>query len=155
MIFVTVGTQDKPFDRLLRYLDEADIKDEVIIQSGFTKYSGNRYEAHDYLDKDLFDRYLKEADVIITHGGVGTIMKALFNKKKVIACARLSKYGEHQNDHQIQIIKALKDQGYILELNENNKLNDLLEEMKAFKVPELKSNRDNFIRRLSDYIDSL
>ena len=155
MIFVTVGTQDKPFDRLFRYLEEADIKDRVVVQSGFTKYKSSKYEVYDYLDKDKFDKYLDEADIIITHGGVGTIMKALIDHKKVIAIARLSKYKEHQNDHQLQIISSLKSEGYILELNEDNKLEDLLQEAKDFKVPEIKSNNKELINKLEDYIDNL
>jgi len=155
MIFVTVGTQDKPFERLCQYLEESDIKDKVIVQSGYTKYKSNKYDVHEYIDQKSFDKYMKEADIIISHGGVGTIMHALYNHKKVIACARLSKYHEHQNDHQLQIISALKEKGYILELNENNNLNDLLKKIKTFKVPDLTSNQDNFINKLENYIDSL
>ncbi len=155
MIFVTVGTQDKPFARLLQYLEECDIKEKVVIQAGFTEFKSDKYEVLSYIDKKEFDQYMDEADIVITHGGVGTIMAALSKKKKVIACARLKKYGEHTNDHQIQLIEPFKEKGYILELNEENSLKDLLEETKKFKVPDIELNNANFVKKLEDYIESI
>ena len=60
------------------------------------------------------DKYIDEADLVITHGGVGTIFSALKKNKKVIAIPRLEKYGEHINDHQIEICEELEKEGYIL-----------------------------------------
>lgn len=153
MIFVTIGTQDKAFTRLLNYVEEADIKDEVIIQSGFTEFKSNKYKVFKYLNKDEFNKYLKEADVIICHGGVGSIMHSLSMHKKVIACARLEKYKEHQNNHQKQIIESFKEKGYLLELSEDNKLEDLLEEIKTFTPKEYEYNHENFMNKLIDYIE--
>jgi len=108
MIFVTLGTQDKQFKRLLKNIDEwiasNNIKDKIIVQSGFTKYNSENMEIFDLLDKDDFDKYIKECDLLITHGGVGSILTGLKNNKVVIACPRLAKYGEHINDHQKQIM---------------------------------------------------
>lgn len=154
MIFCTIGTQDKPFNRLLEYIEEANIEDEVIIQSGFTEFKSNKYKVYEYMDKDAFNKALEDADIIICHGGVGSIMHALSLNKKVIACARLSKYKEHQNDHQKQIIESFKNQGYLLELTEDNKLEDLLIEAKAFKPKEYKYNHENFMNKLISYIES-
>ena len=106
MIFVSLGTQDKPFVRLLDYLEHSNIKDKIIVQAGFTDYESKKFEIHKYLDKDDFDKYIDEADLVICHGGVGTIVSCLNKNKKVLAVPRLSKYKEHQNDHQLQIVNA-------------------------------------------------
>lgn len=155
MIFVTLGTQDKPFTRLLDYLEHSDIEDEIFVQSGFTKYDSKKMNILSYVSADDFENYIQKADIIIAHGGVGTIMKALNAKKKVIACARLAKYGEHQNDHQIQIIQNFKDHGYLLELNEENDIDTLLKEALTFEPKEYQSNQKNFLELLENAIHSL
>ena len=105
MIFVTLGTQDKAFKRLLsdiqECIDKGVIKEKVIVQAGYTKYDSKEMEIFDLLDKDDFDKYIKECDLLITHGGVGSILTGLKNNKKVIAAPRLAKYNEHMNDHQL------------------------------------------------------
>ena len=58
--------------------------------------------------------FIGKADYIITHGGVGTITDALKLGKKIIAVPRLSKYKEHVNDHQLQIIENFSEKGFIV-----------------------------------------
>lgn len=149
MIFVTVGTQDKPFTRLIEIVEKSvlagEIKDEVIVQAGNTKYESKVLNILNYIPFDEFDNYLKKADVIITHGGVGSILNAVKLKKKVIAVPRLFKYNEHINDHQIQIIRKMSEAGYILSLEEDESLKDKLEQIKDFKVKDYESNTENFI----------
>ena len=109
MVYVSLGTQDKKFPRLLQEVDKmiekGIIKDEVIAQIGQTKYESKNMKLYDYLSKEDVLKYMKESRFIITHGGVGTILDALKLNKKVIAVARLKLYKEHVNDHQLQIIK--------------------------------------------------
>lgn len=155
MILVIIGTQDKPFKRLLDYIENANINDEIIVQSGFTKYESSKMEIFDYCDMQKFDYLINKANIIITHGGVGTIMSALDKNKKVIACARLSKYGEHQNDHQVQIVSNFANSGYLLELKENDSLVDLIEKAKTFVPKKYVSNNSNFINKLKEYIEKV
>mgnify|MGYP002867149211 CR=1 FL=1 len=111
MIFVTLGTQDKSFKRLLDALEQAIesgiIKEEVIVQAGFTKYTSPTMKIFDLIDREDFNKYIEKCDLLITHGGVGSIITGLKNNKKVIAIARLAKYKEHVNDHQLQTYKVL------------------------------------------------
>ena len=108
MILVTLGTQDKSFVRLLKAIDKqielGNIKEEVIVQAGYTKYESKNMKIFDLVSPKELDSLMKSANIIITHGGVGSILGALKYGKPVIAAARLSKYGEHTNDHQKQII---------------------------------------------------
>lgn len=152
MIFVTLGTQDKPFKRLLDYIENSKIDDEFIVQAGFTEYASNKFKIYKYLDKDEFDDYLKKADLIICHGGVGTIVNCLIDEKKVLAVPRLSRYGEHQNDHQLQIVNVYKQKGYLTIMNDGDNFDEKVKEALAFKPNKFVSNNELFVNNLKKYI---
>lgn len=157
MILVTLGTQDKEFTRLLKAIDReiknGVITDKVVVQAGCTKYEFENMEMFDLIPANEFDEYIKKADLIITHGGAGSILTGVKNNKKIIAAARLAKYKEHTNDHQRQIIKEFSEQGYILELKDFNKLGKLIQKSKSFKPKKFTSNTKNMIKLVSDYIE--
>ena len=92
MIFVILGTQDKDFSRLLKEIDrlikEKKITEKVIVQAGTTKYQSKNMKIFDLLPMTEFNRFIGKADLIITHGGVGSIMNSLKKGKKVIAVPR-------------------------------------------------------------------
>ncbi|MDO4963603.1 MAG: PssE/Cps14G family polysaccharide biosynthesis glycosyltransferase [bacterium] len=150
MILVTLGTQDKKFDRLLKAIDKqiklGNIKDEVIVQAGYSyNYKTNNMKIFDLIPIDEFDDLIKRCDILITHGGVGSIITGLKNNKKVIAVARLKKYKEHTNNHQLQIIDNFTKEGYILSLDDFNKLGDIIKNIDSFKPKKYKSNSKKFI----------
>lgn len=159
MIFVTLGTQDKEFKRLLEAVDKeiekGKIKEKVIAQVGCTKYESDNMEIIDYIDQDTFNKYLKECSLLITHGGVGSILSALKMGKTIIAAPRLAKYKEHVNDHQIQIVESFSDEKYILGLKDFSKLGSLIDKAKTFKPKKFISNTDNMIKNLEEYIDNI
>ena len=157
MILVTLGTQDKSFKRLLdaiqKEIDKGNIKDKVVVQAGCTEYESKDMEIFDLIDRDKFTELIKECDLLITHGGVGSILTGLKNNKKVIAAPRLSKYKEHTNDHQLQIIEKFDNSGFILPLYDFDKLDKVLKDAKNFKPKKYKSNTDNMIKLIENYID--
>ena len=158
MILVTLGTQDKSFKRLLdaiqKEIDKGNIKDKVIVQAGCTQYESKDMEIFDLIDRDKFTELIKECDLLITHGGVGSILTGLKNNKKVIAAPRLSKYKEHTNDHQLQIIEKFDNSGLILPLYDFDKLDKVLKDIQKFKPKKYKSNTENMIKLIEDYIDN-
>lgn len=158
MIFVTVGTQDKPFTRLIMAVEQAVIKgeitDEVIVQAGNTKYESKALNVLNYVPFDKFNEYIAKADIIITHGGVGSILNALKLGKKVIAVPRLAKYGEHINDHQLQVIKKMTEDGYILSCENEAEIADKVRLAKDFVVKEYTSNTQNFVKSFKEVLDS-
>ena len=83
MILITLGTQDKQFTRLLNVvqneIDKGNIKDKVIVQAGHTKFESNDMEIFDLIDREKFSNLISECDVLITHGGVGSIITGLLN----------------------------------------------------------------------------
>ena len=134
MILVTLGTQDKSFKRLLEAIDRqvelGNIKDKIVVQAGCTKYESKNMEIFDLIPMEKFDDLIKSCDLLITHGGVGSISTGLKNDKKVIAAARLEKYKEHTNDHQLQIIENFSNDGYILGLDNFDELDKVLDKLK-------------------------
>ena len=118
MIFVTVGSRNYPFDRLFKKLDElydnGIITEKMYAQIGTSTYKPRNYEYKDFISQEEFLEKIKEANIVVTHGASGSIMKALNEGKKVIAVTRLEKYGEHVNDHQIQNNEAFSSNGYVL-----------------------------------------
>lgn len=157
MILVTLGTQDKSFERLLKAIEKqvkkGTIQEEVIVQAGYTKYSSDSMKIFDLVDPKKLDRLMKEARIIITHGGVGSILGALKYGKPVIAAARLSKYGEHTNDHQKQIVEEFEKEGYLLALRDFQKLDQFLLKCNTFKPKRYRSNNKNFVKIVEDYIE--
>lgn len=156
MILVTLGTQDKSFNRLLeaiqKAIDKGSIKDRVVVQAGTTKYKSKDMEIFDLIDRDKFNELMSNCDLLITHGGVGSILTGLKNNKKVIACPRLAKYNEHINDHQKQIIEKFSEAGYILGIEDLNKLDEVLKKAKTFKPKKYVSNTDHMIKIIEDFI---
>jgi UDP-N-acetylglucosamine transferase subunit ALG13 len=157
MIFVTLGTQDKSFTRLLKMVDECIasglIKEEVIVQAGCTKYTSNNMKIYDFISPTDMFKYIKESKYIITHGGVGSILSSLNLNKKVIAVARLSKYKEHSNDHQLEIIKEFTKLGYILD--GTNNLAQAILKLNNFTPKKYQSNQTSFVKLITDYIDNV
>lgn len=127
MIFVTVGSRNYPFDRLFKKLDElyedGTLTEKMFAQIGTSTYIPKHYEYKDFISQDEFADKIKEADIVVSHGASGSIMKALNAGKKVIAVTRLEKYGEHINDHQIQNNVAFGSNGFVLVAD--NELSDL------------------------------
>jgi len=158
LILITLGTQDKKFYRLLeavqKQIDNKIIKDKVVVQAGCSSdFQTKDMEIFDLIPMDDFDKLINECDILITHGGVGSIITGLKNNKKVIAAARLEKYGEHTNDHQLQIIDNFSNSGYILKLDDFDKLGELLKNIGKFKPKQYKSNTSKFIKTIKNEIN--
>ena len=158
MILVTLGTQDKSFKRLLKAVEkeikDGNIKEKVVVQAGYTKYKSKYMEIFDLVSPKELDNLMNKARIIITHGGVGSILGALKYDKPVIAAPRLVKYQEHTNDHQIQIVEEFSKEGYLLYLDNFKKLSMLINECKTFKPKKYKSNNSKFLKLLDNYIEN-
>lgn len=157
MILVTLGTQDKQFPRLLqavqKAIDDGTITDKVVVQAGHTVFESRNMDVFSFIPTDRFAEYLEQADMIITHGGVGTIMTALKEKKIILGAARLTQYGEHQNDHQIQLLEAFDQAGYLIYMKDLSDITPYLKQAETFEPKPYQSNTSAFIAKLEDWID--
>ena len=135
MIFVTLGTQKFQFDRLLKYIDlqieNGEIKEKVYAQIGNSTYKPKNYEYKEFLDKIEFNKVMNESSLVITHSGVGTIIASINENKPVIVVPRLKKYGEHIDDHQLQIAESFSQKNFVLSNGEN--IEELLKNIKKAK----------------------
>lgn len=112
MIFVTVGTHEQQFDRLIKKIDELKkdgfIKEEVFIQTGFSTYKPKYCKWSNLISYEDMDKYNKEANLIITHGGPASFLAPLSYGKIPIVVPRQVKYNEHVNDHQLEFVKEVE-----------------------------------------------
>lgn len=158
MIFISLGTQDKSFNRLLELLDkEIDkgvVKEDIIVQAGYTKYESKNMEIFDYVSKEKFEEYIKKCNILITHGGVGSIFTGLKNNKKVLVMPRLAKYKEQHNDHQLEIVEEFTKLGYILSFDDEESFEKCYKKVDKFVPKKYKSNTKNMIKLIEEFIEN-
>ena len=156
MILVVLGTQDKPFTRLLEALEiqvnAGLIQDEMVVQCGLTHFKSKKMKCFDLLPMDQFETLMDQAECILTHGGVGTILNAVKKGKKVLACPRLAKYQEHGNDHQLQLCSEFEKKGYVLVCEEFDHLYEKIEEVKHFEPAPYVSTTNQVVDVIRKFI---
>ena len=153
MILVTLGTQSQKFYRLLDAVEKLNTKEKIIVQAGGSAdYKSEKMEIFDFISYDKMQEYIDKADLIITHCGTGSIVMPLQKSKKIIACARLEKYGEHVNDHQKEIVDVFAEEGHILKFDDGDDLQKIYDKSKTFKLKKYVSNTENFKKELQKEI---
>ena len=156
MIFVTVGSQKFQFNRLLKEIDELIenkvINEEVFAQIGVSDYKPQNYKYKEFVTQDEFNKYLDEARLIITHAGTGVIVNAIKKGKKVIVIPRLSKFGEHVDDHQIQLLNEFANMNLIETCIDEKELKEKIQQIDNKEFKKYDSNNENFIKDIKEYI---
>jgi UDP-N-acetylglucosamine transferase subunit ALG13 len=149
LIFVCVGTREYPFNRLLEKLDElleeGFLKEDVFAQIGYSTYTPKNYKFTKFINPDDFNRNLEDCRLVITHGGTGSIIGALKKGKYVIGVSRLSKYGEHVDDHQKQIVELFTREHYIYGIEEMDELREALAFFENKSVTMKKFEKESYI----------
>ena len=157
MILVLLGTQNNSFHRLLeevqKNIDNGNIQEEVIVQKGYTNFSSNEMTIYEQLPLDEIKKLIDNADLVITHGGVGSIINSIQKGKKVIAVPRLKKYKEHVNDHQLDIVKSFNELGYIIGLNDVSELEKALNNIQEFEPKQYVKNTGKILQIVEDFIE--
>lgn len=160
LIFVTVGSRNYQFNRLFKKIDElyeqGEIKCPTFAQVGSSTYRPKHFEYRDYISQDEFAKKIESANIVISHGASGTIMKALKANKKIIVVTRLEKYGEHIDDHQIQNNEVFSNNSYVLmadlELKNLGECIKLIQEGKDALVPWENKDPMAIINLIDDFI---
>ncbi len=159
MILVLLGTQHNEFKRLLQQIedciDSGIIQERVVVQAGFTKYKTEKMKIFDMIEKEILENLIEEADIIITHGGVGSITMALRKHKKVIAVPRLHEFHEHVNDHQRQIVQDFNERKYLIGIQNVEDLPEALHRIKTFTPKEYQENNQELIKIIENFIDNI
>lgn len=132
MILITVGLEKYPFDRLLRRMDEwvdgAAIREPVFAQFGHSTYRPRHFDSCQFLPFDEMRRRIASADRVICHAGVGTILLSLRLGKHPFVVPRHAAFGEHVDDHQLDLCSRLDQSKRITVVNQLHEMPDLLEQ---------------------------
>lgn len=156
MILVLLGTQNNSFYRLLEEIEknikDGTINEKVIVQAGYTKFQSQNMEIFDLISKEKLEQFQSQADLIITHGGVGSIITSIRKGKKVIAVPRMHEYGEHVNNHQVEIIENFNKQGYIIGIKKVDELKYAIIKSKEFKPQRYEENNQLMLNIIEKFI---
>lgn len=159
MIFVTLGSQKFQFNRLLEKIDEMvaakTITEEVFAQIGASTYLPKNYAYEKFLDREKFAETIDRCDIVITHGGTGVIIGAVKKNKKVIAVPRLAKYGEHVDDHQLQLLHQFDDLQIICACYDTEQLPEYYEKLDTMQFRPYVSNTQVIIDSIEEFLQTL
>ena len=156
MIFVCVGSREYQFDRLLIELDnlveQYEIQDDIFAQIGQSTYEPKNYNYKRFVNVDEFNLYQTKADIIISHGGTGALIGALKKRKQVLAVPRLEKYGEHIDDHQLQVAAVLEEEGYLKVVTDIKNLIEGINFLKNNPIKKIYSENTDVLNIINDFI---
>lgn len=155
-IFACVGSRPYQFNRLFKELDRVvgsgSIEGEIFAQIGASTYEPKMFPFEHFMNPDAFKAKMERADIVISHGASGSIMGALNAGKKVVTVARLARYGEHINDHQVGINETLANEGLVLNVKDMADLGPAIRALQSGEV-ELKPWRNDNPTAILDAID--
>lgn len=164
MIFVTVGTHEQQFDRLVRKMDElketGEIQEQVVVQTGYSTFHPMHCMWKQWFQYEEIYEYMKRARIIITHGGPASFLMPVQMGKVPVVVPRLKEYGEHVNDHQKEFAGSLKDtEAGIIVVDKIDELGDVLKNYDRYaqmlKRNDYQSNNLRFNSRLEAEADGL
>ena len=163
MIFVTVGTHEQPFDRLIRKVDELKqngiIKEEVIIQTGFSTYEPKYCRWSKLLPYQQMVQNVADARIVITHGGPASFIMPLQIGKTPIVVPRQYQFHEHVNDHQVEFTRNVAQRmGTIIPVEDIDTLGDIItnyDRIVAGMGHGMNSNNERFNEELEKLVEEL
>lgn len=148
MIFITYGTQPHDFRFLSTVVNQIDSKYQVVVQLGESKNIITRENTKVYNYTEQFDKFASECDILITHGGVGSIMTGLKGHKKVIVVPRLEEFAEHVDSHQLEVSNKLAKNGYIHKFRRTEDINEVIEQVLDNYYIPYESNTKKFVENI-------
>ena len=158
-LFVVVGTQE-PFDRMLKAIDEWAVSTgfkDIFAQISDAAYIPAGFESTDFISPELFDQKFKEADLIVSHAGMGTIISALQHSKPIIVMPRLAQFHEHRNDHQLATARSFGKLGYVKDVYSDSELREALDNASSMRpAPAIGSGASKeLLQFLKSYISQV
>lgn len=163
MIFVTVGTHEQPFNRLVKAVDDLKrdgiITEEVIIQTGFSTYEPKYCEWSKLIPYQQMVKNVADARIVITHGGPASFIMPLQIGKTPIVVPRQHQYGEHINDHQVEFARNVAQRmGTIIPVEDIKKLGETItnyEKIVANMEHSINSNNEKFCEEFQKLVDGI
>ena len=162
MIFVTVGTHEQPFNRLVEAVDQwaASSDEDVLIQTGYSTITPKHCRFKDFLPREEMVENIKNARIVITHGGPCCYTEVQTFGKIPIVVPRNHKFGEQFDDHQVEICREYKSRyNHIILIEDIATLSDSIDGYDAIvkdmgQTSGLSHNME-FCKELSRTVDRL
>lgn len=166
MIFVTVGTHEQPFNRLVKAVDELKrdgvITEDVVIQTGFSTYEPKYCTWSKLIPYQDMLKNVEDARIVITHGGPASFIMPLQIGKTPIVVPRQHRFNEHVNDHQVEFARNVAERmETIIPVEDISKLGEVItnyDQIVAGMGHGMSSNNEKFCNELekivSDIIES-
>lgn len=161
MIFVTVGTHEQQFNRLIKYMDcWAEKHDEdVYMQVGFSTYKPAHCNWTEFLPFQQMEEKIYDARIVITHGGPSSFISPIQKGKIPVVVPRNEEYGEHINNHQIDFCNYVSIQNKnIIVVNNIEELGEIIskyDEIVTSMTPKMKSNNVKFVNQFEGIVEKL
>ena len=156
-IFVSVGTHTQQFDRLFKELEAIKQRHpewEIYAQTGYSQYKPMNCHLSDFLNEKQYGEWFSKADVVVSHGGAGTIIGTITRKKPLVIAPRLAKFGEHTNDHQLELAKAIEERGLASIAVDISSLEEKI--MQAYNsIGNFESGKNKMAEELREYLLAL
>ena len=163
MIFVTVGTHEQPFNRLVKAVDELKrdgvITEDVIMQTGFSTYESKYCQWSKLIPYQQMIKNVEDARIVITHGGPASFIMPLQIGKTPIVVPRQHQFGEHVNDHQVEFARNVaRRMGTIIPVEDISNLGGIIknyDEIVAKMGNGMSSNNEKFCSELEEIVDNI
>jgi UDP-N-acetylglucosamine transferase subunit ALG13 len=134
--FVSVGNANQPFARLLKAVsvlaEKGDLPLPVIVQHGHTPFSSDGCTAIDFMAMEDFAKHVRGAELLIFHAGAGSMIHACQAGKVPVVMPRRACFGEHIDDHQLELVEAFERSGLVVKVDDEKDLYDAA--MRATKM---------------------
>jgi len=118
MIFITVGTEKFPFDRLLKAIEERvrskEIEQEIFAQIGSSNFKTTLFACEKFIDFDGMVKFIQKSDIVVSHAGEGSTLLCLSLGKIPILFPRNVAFGEHLDNHQMELARKMDTLGKVL-----------------------------------------
>lgn len=152
MIFATVGTHDAPFDRLVRRMDDlaGEIEEQVWMQVGHTTVTPARAPYRRFFPPEEYGTLFEKSRTVVSHAGVGTLLEAAQLQKPLVCVPRLRRFGEHWDDHQLEICTELTRSGTLHYVEDPDDLT--LEVLSQAEPPEFPSSAEGLGNRIVGFL---
>jgi UDP-N-acetylglucosamine transferase subunit ALG13 len=162
MIFVTVGNDFRNFNRLLTKIDEIahHLPSEVLLQRGYSDYQPKNIKYFDFVPMDRAIQYIQESELVVSHAGIGTIFLCKKYGIPLIIVPRRKMFGEHMNDHQLEVAAALerREDKNIHVVYEEDRLEEIILNVLKEKTryrPAENVGRKNLIKTIKEFLQTI
>ncbi len=154
MIFVTVGTNEARFERLVEAAGRIPPGEEIVIQTGHCRAAPPRARCVDFLPFEEMADHARRARVVVSHAGVGSIMLALMAGRRPVVVPRRADLGEAVDDHQLPLARRMADAGLVLLVEDPDDLAAAVARDGA-REPVRPGEGTDLARELHDYLSAL